>query len=194
MHGPKTEEISRESNPNLTIKTEVDWRLEGVVQKVKSQGKCGSCWAFASTGALESAVALKYGKLYDFSEQQLVDCVRYGNCNGCNGGHMYYAWKYQQQEKMGSALQGSYPYTATDTAACKDVDKGSMYGFVQSWDFVDKSAIMLKVRLNYRPVAVTMEGENDFFYNYSGGVITNGCGTNVDHAVLAVGYGKDSSG
>lgn len=29
------------------------------------------------------------------------------------------------------------------------------------------------------------------FQNYKSGIITTGCGTKVDHAVLAVGYGKD---
>ena len=50
---------------------------------------------------------------------------------------------------------------------------------------------MLKVRLNYRPVAVSIEGESDFFRHYRGGIISKGCGSNLDHAILAVGYGTE---
>ena len=89
----------KELDPNLQIKTSVDWRQEGVVTPVKSQGACGSCWTFAATGGLEAAYALKYGKLRDFSEQFFVDCVRTYICNGCNGGHQYYAWKYLKDKK-----------------------------------------------------------------------------------------------
>ena len=53
----------------------LDWREKGKVGPVSNQGQCGSDWAFAVTGALESAYAIKSGKLLDFSEQQLLDCV-----------------------------------------------------------------------------------------------------------------------
>lgn len=52
----------------------VDWTTKGIVQKVKNQGQCGSCWAFSTIAALESAYAQKTGTLESFSEQQLVDC------------------------------------------------------------------------------------------------------------------------
>ena len=37
----------------------VDWRKQGAVNSVRSQGICGSCYAYAVTGALEGAYFLK---------------------------------------------------------------------------------------------------------------------------------------
>jgi C1A family cysteine protease len=70
------------------IPASLDWRTKNVVQKVKDQGQCGSCWAFSGIGALESAHAIKTGNLLSLSEQQIVDCARGGRyySQGCNGG------------------------------------------------------------------------------------------------------------
>jgi len=40
------------------------------------------------------------------------------------------------------------------------------------------------------PVSVLIEADQDVFQFYSTGVIKTGCGANLDHAVLAVGYHK----
>lgn len=56
----------------------IDWRTKGVVNPVKNQGQCGSCWAFSAVSSMESAWAIKTGKLLEFSEQEIVDCVTDG--------------------------------------------------------------------------------------------------------------------
>jgi C1A family cysteine protease len=45
------------------IPKSIDWRDHGVVNPVRSQGKCGSCWTFSAIGVIESLYAIKTGKL-----------------------------------------------------------------------------------------------------------------------------------
>jgi len=47
----------------------------------------------------------------------------------------------------------------------------------------------LKAACAKGPVSVAIEADQYAFQGYHSGVITAGCGTRLDHGVLAVGYG-----
>jgi len=167
----------------------VNWVTKGAVTPVKNQGQCGSCWAFSTTGSVEGAMFLSTGTLQSFSEQQLVDCSKNGNM-GCNGGLMDYAFKYIETNPL--MLEGDYQYTARD-GTCKYVASKGV-GKVKSYKDVsrDSTGSQLKAALAKGPVSVAIEADQFAFQGYTGGVITKGCGTNLDHGVLAVGYGTES--
>lgn len=67
----------------------VDWRTKNVVTKVKDQGGCGGCWSFSAAETLESHIAINTGKLFTFSEQEILACTpnpnQCGGTGGCNG-------------------------------------------------------------------------------------------------------------
>merc|ERR1712139_275669 len=65
-------------------------------------------------------------------------------------------------------------------------------GGVTGYKSVGQSTADLKSALNSNPVSVAIEADQFAFQMYSGGILKDqlgGCGTNLDHGVLAVGYG-----
>merc|ERR1719506_3288967 len=105
-------------NDEAPLADSVDWVTKGAVTPVKNQQRCGSCWAFSSTGSLEGAFFVATGKLQSLSEEDLVQCDHNGD-QGCNGGLMDNAFEWIQ--KNGICLESDYPYTSGTgiTGTCK---------------------------------------------------------------------------
>jgi cathepsin L len=137
------------------------------------------------------------GKLVSFSEQQLVDCAkfRYGNL-GCNGGLQPHAFNYVKKNAL--CTEEEYAYTGTNglftrcQAATKCTTPGLPLGSMTGYTFVDGTEQGLMSALMKQPVSVSLEADKDVFHLYKSGIVQGpGCGTTLDHAVLAVGYGTD---
>jgi len=175
----------------------VDWTSSGgAVSNVKDQGQCGSCWFFSTTGALEGAHFKKLGKAVSLSEQHLVDCdtPRNGGSDlGCNGGLMDSAFTWVKKNG-GIATEVDYPYfsgTTKSNGACQDakVAKVTAATPISYTDVQTNSDTALMSAIAQQPVSVAIEADQTAFQLYKSGVFTAACGTNLDHGVLAVGYG-----
>ena len=173
---------------DTALPASVDWEAAGAVTPVKNQGQCGSCWAFSTTGSTESAWFLKNGTLVSLSEQQLVDCSTAEGNQGCNGGLMDYGFQYIIKNK-GITTEDAYPYTATGPNTCKAKGRAVAATLSSFKDVPTNSETALMTAIAQQPVSVAVEADQNNFQFYSGGVMTKACGTNLDHGVLAVGYG-----
>ena len=178
--------------PPFVAPVSVDWTTQGAVTPVKNQGQCGSCWAFSTTGSVEGAWFLSNGTLVSLSEQQLVDCSSAEGNQGCNGGLMDSAFEYIIKNK-GLTTEANYPYTAQD-GTCSAAKARAVAATIKSYtDVATNSEAALEAAIALQPVSVAVEADQNSFQLYSGGVMTAPCGANLDHGVLAVGYGTDST-
>ena len=81
------------------------------VTPAKLQGRCGSCYAFTSVAALESAYYLKYRVLYNFSTEIVVSCFPdQVNPYGCVNGGSPDDVPYYVNKNGGIPLLSTYPY------------------------------------------------------------------------------------
>jgi cathepsin L len=138
---------------------------------------------------MESVRAINEGSLVSLSEQQLVDCSgSYGNY-GCNGG--WPASAFQYNEKYGNEGESDYPYKAKDQTCSYNSSKVKTK--TKSYVSVTpRSTSQLMSALNVTPTTILVQADQYNFQYYKGGVLSSGCGTQWDHAVLATGYGTDS--
>jgi len=189
----ETSIISREP-PARALAATVDWRTSGAVTPIKDQGQCGSCWSFSSTGAIEGIYKIKTGKLISLSEQNLMDCsVSYGN-QGCNGGLMTSAFKYVQANK-GVDTESYYPYTAkSGTCHFSTANIGATISGYKTVSAGSENALLTAI--NTQPVSVAIDASHNSFQLYkSGTYYESACSSSrLDHGVLAIGYGSDTTG
>lgn len=173
-------------NPYNKIPELLDYRKKNAVTPVKNQGKCGSCWAFSTVGALESKYAIKNGKLEIFSEQKLVDCS--GSNFGCNGGFMHKAFD-DILWTGGLPLEKDYPYTAKMGVCNKNIPEFKKLDLLGYQFVLSHSSSALQSALQYNPVCIALAGDPMKFLFYGDGIFDcNECSKTNNHAVLLVGY------
>ena len=172
--------------------SELDWRNvsnQDYVTPIRAQANCGSCWAFASVGALESKINIQLNNSsYDanLSEQQLVSCSPAGTCAG---GYITSTLEYANQ--TGIAKEACMPYNASDMACtiasiCPSWQNHTLRS--SSFQVASNESAIKQAISDYGPVIIGMYVYSDFF-SYGSGVYSHVSGNGSGyHAVVIVGY------
>ena len=183
----------------VTAYTPVDWAPR--MTAIKNQYRCGSCWAFTAIGLVEGGLRIKYGSIYSFSEQELVDCCYYAitsvcsSGNGCNGGSSDQALNFMNT--YGISMTTAYPYLSTPTSSVRGSCK---YNSMTHYRVLNSTAPLRYVTtgspsallssISARPTGVYVDALS---WQYYGSGLFNACTySGLNHGVVAVGY--DSAG
>mmetsp|Transcript_8540 Transcript_8540/g.12477 ORF Transcript_8540/g.12477 Transcript_8540/m.12477 type:complete len:419 (-) Transcript_8540:77-1333(-) len=179
---------------------EVDWAKAGNMNPhIPQQSSCGSCWTFAATACVEAALSIATGEPpMSLSEQNLLECtpdpLQCGGTGGCEGATIELAYNFvadQTKNKKGGMFNLSdVGYQAMDET-CDGLTKGKapVVG-IDGWVKLPKNdykAVMNAVAKN-GPVGLALAAGN--WALYEKGVFEH-TDTEVNHAVVLVGYGVD---
>ncbi len=161
--------VVRESVFTAAYSSSFDWRNyngQDWMTEVRDQGyECGSCWAFATIGVLESKINIESNDPnldLDLSEQDLVSCSDAGSCSG---GYSDFALYYI--ENIGVVDELCFPYSGTDESCsnrCSDWNDRLMY--IHGWDYLPSDSDDIKNYLiNEGPLVAyfTMSGYWELF-------------------------------
>jgi len=179
------------ANRQLVLPERFDWRDSIALPPIKDQGHCGSCWAFATVGALECNIKIRDGFDVDLSEQYLVSCNSDGwSCSGGFFAHDYHQWKPDLCGDSGAVLEEDFPYEAAN-ATC-----GCPYPhqyYIEDWAYLTERedlpsvAAIKQAIVEYGPVSVAVAVTSSF-QAYTGGVFNACSGNWRNHAVVLVGW------
>ncbi len=172
----------------------VDWSRYD--SPVKSQGGCGSCWAFATVALVENLInQAQISGAGDLSEQTLLSCSVE---DGCSGGWYFDALRYVNQNGVSS--ETCYPYMARN-GDCDDRCEQPNY-LIKIQEHTPKMGLWgkdptvddLKLALQNGPLIVFMLVPDDGTFEgngYKGGIYDfqgDSISGRQGHAVLVVGY------
>ena len=173
---------------------------------------CGSCWAFAATGALSDRVKIAVkGKLVDFSISPQSCSIVARLPAACNGGNPTLA--YQYATKVGLPDETCLPYKGMDNSnwgrdAVRRSSVPAMRPLRNSCNFIPHNQTLniqvaehgsvtgvaaMKAEIAARsPIACLMYAHSDGFENYKGGIIDDHTRyEGITHVVTVTGWGVD---
>lgn len=208
---PASEFAFPDPNPNVPVgavaeeEVNFDWRnVSGVNydSPVRNQGRCGSCYSFASMGVLESRIRILTNNTQKpiLSPQDAVSCSEYAQ--GCNGGFNYLiGGKYAYD--FGVVEEDCFPYTASNSDCSLRCSNPARVWRSRSYEYIGgfyggcNEPLMREELRKNGPIAVSIRVYPDF-QQYKGGIYKH---TNVvtfnpymitSHAVILVGYGEEN--
>lgn len=178
--------------PKASLPSRFDWREHIGLPPVKDQAGCGSCWAFATVGVMESLLKSRMALLEDLSEQYLVSCNIHGW--SCSGG--WFAHDYHEdltppgEPTAGAVLETKFPYAARDLPCGSPHSHAyrlAEWRYVGSWGTPSVEEIKQAIYA-HGPVAAAV-AVGPAFQAYRDGVFDKDeSSVGINHAVVLVGW------
>jgi len=181
----------------VSLPTEHGWgpKLTKSQHWMQDQGACGSCWATAAIGCLQSHLEIKHGISNMLSTQALVSCTpnehKCGGTGGCHGATTELAFEYITNH--GIPANSDWPYKSFngDNGECTPALAQMSHAKIQHHIVLptNEGAPLLQVLYQEGPVVVSVAASTWSFYD-SG--VFSGCPKDavINHAVVAEGYGE----
>eukprot|EP00906_Rhabdomonas_costata_P036925 RCo051831 len=159
---------------------------------VRNQGSCGACWAFATVGMFEVAMAARFGRSLDLSEQYLISCnfAGYDCTSGGMFAHEYHITAVPSGEpQAGAVLESQMPYAVTVTACNPPHTHVAKINSNAVFLSSDSTTIATAI-VEHGSVGITCDGDQLLAYNPSVQRIVTLSATlsTINHAIILVGY------
>ena len=188
--------------PAQRTPNQLDRRGNMSVTKVRNQGDCGSCWAFASAAAIETVTSVATGMPAEWvSPQGIMDCTPYGGdrqnvtiqtCRGCSGGWPPAAFA-NAANGTGAFYEKTYYYMGAEGSCRYAVEPLAYpiagYGIIAPGD---EDAIASAVAEHGAVVAIISVMPDLYTWGGKGIYDNAACGSSPDHAVTIVGFDENS--
>jgi len=196
---PPAEDLGPISTAALPV--EHNWCALGGCTPVKNQGGCGTCWAFATVGVVESLIKIGDGVERDLSEQYLASCNIDGWSSTCLvGGDRAFSYFIDRippgEPDAGAVYEADFPYTSGSTGIVGPCNPPHPHHEkLISWGHaaygLPSPAVIKQAIHDYGPVYVSVCA-GPAFQSYNGGVFStdesSSCGGGTNHGVVLVGW------
>ncbi|MCX7737379.1 MAG: lectin like domain-containing protein [Candidatus Kapabacteria bacterium] len=164
-----------------------DLRNENSTTSVKNQGNCGSCWAFASIGSVESNWLINNYGTYDLSENNMKNCHNF-LWSACDGGNSEMASSYLTLKGTITESDDSYrDYSQSCNSSVNPIAYISNLFYLPNRSNSGYEEILKNVIMQYGGVFTSMTWSERYYnstaktYRYTGTAVQN-------HAILLVGW------
>jgi len=163
----------------------LDWRTKIVIAPPTNQGQCESDWAMVPVDMISGDAEIKSGGTVELSWQEIIDCDP--DSSGCGGGTIDSVYNFIISN---GGIQSASTYPNTGSSGTCNKNPAENVVSLRSYTDVpagDEAMIMAAVQTQLVTIAVDASG--GAFQFYQSGVLSGPCTTNLDHALLLVGYG-----